>query len=526
MTNGNTQLPELTPQDRLFAYNSLIQGCTHLYSKGALQMDKFLNVIPTLISLAKHDPEFLAKLAVWGSKQPSKDLFVLTTYANFLNDADGKPFFQGATRNKPNYRQVSAALLQDMPPNLALRILELGKIKYSVKDLLANGTHFPRIAQKAFMWYLVFRENNLNIVKGIVKAGLRKKLILLYRLNHMAPSKEVAGLLKWKQKGRDIIKSDILSFEGLSTEAIVEKIINEKLSPIVALPKLADTQINASIAKALLQVSTGNQAIILQGLFRSRGFLEIPEINDLFLEKISTATTAIDRIDTLSKNATDEDKKKMAEIRANVRKAQIGNKFGKIFIHIDISGSMDHVVEYAKESGSILAECVDNPQENFRWGVFNSSGRILPNPTSFTKEDFYASLYGVRAGGGTDVFALYKQAREFGADVDVYITDQNTINGSPSYVKNLIEKYGAPKAVLIIAYPGSNTVEEAFKANNIPVSVMKPEALKSSALVTTAIETAIKGQIVIIEEIMNTPLPSLPKWWGDKSLIESYKARI
>ena len=46
---------------------------------------------------------------------------------------------------------------------------------------------------------------------------------------------------------------------------------------------------------------------------------------------------------------------------------------------------------------------------------------------------------------------------------------------------------------------------------------MKPESLKESALVPQAIRAAMVGELAVIEEILDTYLPSLPKWWSNIS---------
>jgi len=44
-------------------------------------------------------------------------------------------------------------------------------------------------------------------------------------------------------------------------------------------------------------------------------------------------------------------------------------------------------------------------------------------PKEFVEDAFKAILYGKKCDGMTDAFLLYPDAREFGSDVDVFITD-------------------------------------------------------------------------------------------------------
>jgi len=286
---------------------------------------------------------------------------------------------------------------------------------------------------------------------------------------------------------------------------------------------------NAVIAKALLKSCTGNQAIILQNMFRRKGFLDVPSIRDLFDIKVATAKTAVDRIDILSKDLTDNEKKVMSKTRSKVRKDIVGD-IGKVFMHIDKSCSMHGAIEFAKDRGAIFAECVKNPEDNFGWGLFGTNGKALNTPKAFTKEDFHSTLYGITASdGSTDTLATYKIARRFGAGVDVYVTDQgHNVGDFDSRLKKLMDENGKPNAVIIIdfGHGESGTLYRGFEKANIPVSIIKPGALKESALVAQAVHQAVKGQMALVDEIMETELPKLPAWYLDSSLEKDYLTRL
>jgi len=531
------ELREKPLEDRLEFYNFITTGCTHLYSKGKFQDDKFMAIAPAFIKFAKDDPIFMAHLLSWAMKKESKDLQVVSTFFNGLSDADGTPFFKGSNKNKPNFRSASSAAIQMMAPNLALRVLELTRFKFGVKDYLTEAGHYPTTLGTALRKYILYRESNPDMIRGLKTAGLGNKFKKMYKLLHMAPTIETAAILGWKQKGR-IIEKISYNLSELTWQEAIEKIKKDKISPIVALSSVPT--INAPIAKALLERCTGNQAIILQNMFRNRGFLDIPEIKELFVEKVKTAKTVVDRIDTLAKDLSDEDKKEMSEVRSKVRKEQFG-KVGKIYMHIDGSSSMSGAIEFAKEAGAIIAECVNDPQEDFAWGVFRDGtrGRTLKLPDEFTKEGFHQALYGLRAdAGGTNCAACYGLAREFGAEVDIYVTDQQHNTGNfIELIKKFTEFFPRPKASLIVNFSsdivlghfrrsGGIPLQDSFEKMGIPYSILKPEAVKSSALVAQAIATAIKGMSAIIDEIMDIPILRLPRWYNDPSLEEDYKERM
>jgi superfamily I DNA/RNA helicase len=139
--------------------------------------------------------------------------------------------------------------------------------------------------------------------------------------------------------------------------------------------------------------------------------------------------------------------------------------------------------------------------------------------------------------GSTDCIALYPEARKFGAEVDVYVTDQGhnigTIAKRIEEFHNKNPNIPKPKAAIIVDYSGNrsaqvkNMLESELIRCGIPVSIIQPEALKESALVSQSVRAALVGELAVIEEILNTPLPNLPKWWNritTKSKVEKNTA--
>lgn len=523
------ELSYLNDEDRLKAYNAITNGCMHLWSKGKLQEGKYLDVAETFAKLAKEDPIFLAHFTSYAiGKLDSKDLKVVSTFFNSLSDADGTPFVvkekDGNVYNseykKPNFRVVSQAAIFHLEPKLVLRILQLAVKKESYGGFFSSGSHFSKHLKTAVKKYLRYREENIKIVEGIVKSGLTRIYKNLYRFARISPSLEVAGLLRWDQKdGREIEKREVLSFEGLTDIEIAEKIRNEKITTHVALGALPD-EISPVIALAVLEQATGNQAVILHSLWEEQGLLKDEEVRNLFEEKISTAKDAIDRVERINSNISAETKKVMDNKKSEIRKKATGD-IGKVFVHIDISSSMDFAIDIAKERGAIIAECVQNPEENFFWGAFNVRGFLIEKPKEFTQGAFMSKLYGLKANGMTNCLACYGEARRLGCDVDIYITDQGHNSGD---IGAIIRKHGLPKASVIIDTDGlgmRGELAQELTRNGIPVSIVNPESLTESALVTQAVRNAMLGAIAVIDEIMEYPLLRLPTFWESISLSAS-----
>lgn len=516
-------LPYLSQEERLAVYQRIIAGCSHLWSKNKLQKEKAIEALTSLIKLGQTDPYFLAHLTSWATTHPAKDLRVITIYANTLSSANGQPFSAGSKYKKPNLRYVSAAAICGLEPKLTLRVRQLAGLKFGIDGILNKSTHCPASLVTAIKKYLRYRESNLEILRGIKKAGLSKTLQWLYRSVHMAPSNEAAAILRWQQKDKKIkFAKPLFDFSKLSDLEIAKRIRKDKIPVLGALGALP--HISPVIAIALLEQATGNQAIILRKTFEDAGVLKDKEVMKLFEKKIGEAKTAVDRVETLSKTASEEVKRAMKKARAKVRKKEMVD-IGKVYLHVDFSPSMEGAVELAKERGAIIAECVNKPEENFRWGRFFEKGEELPLPETFEKDAFEAVLFGKTLGGGTDCFALYPKAREFGAEVDVFISDgeHNFGNELPEKFKDYHEKHPdvvKPRAIVLVRVRGTGpsagdarSIEKACEAVGIPYAEMKPETLTGSALVVNSIKAAILGPMETIHQIMSTELLRLPDWY-------------
>lgn len=505
----NENLPYMTNEGRLEAYNLVLQGCTHLWSKGKLQRDRVLPVLGQLVLLAKNDPIFTAHLTAYVHNQGlSKDLRIMTAFANSLSVADGSPFDDDPEIRKPNLRYVSHSVIQNYDPKMMFRVAQLGRSKFEVPDVLRYAYHYPRSMQEAVKKYVTYREANPDIVKGIKKAGLTQVYLRLYKLIHMKPSDRIESILNG-----DIFKQ----FAGLSELEVAEKIRSEKISALT-IPALVE-QITPIIAVAILEVATPNQAVILTETFERAGVLEDEEVKKLYAKKIRQAETALDRAETVGKQASQEVQKILEVARSERRKEQVGD-FGKIFVHMDISGSMTGPIELAKKNGAIISEMVNNPEENFAWGWFNHTGRSLQTPRKFTAAGFQEVLFGIVPGGGTNGYALYPQARDFGADTDVFISDGDVDGSLGSNIKSYHESHPSqrkPRVMIWIKVSGwrlRDTLKKAYEANGIPVAEITPTALSSSARVAQSVREALQGPMAVIDAIMETKLPDLPKWWA------------
>lgn len=525
--DNSEKLATLSSREVIEAISAIEQGCHHLYLKNKLQKDKLNELLPIFMNLAINDPVFLAHYTSYVmTKSDNKDIKLLATFASSLSEADGELFVPGGSLRKVNLRVIAQAAVQDksFDPKQIWRLIELANTKFAYDPRYKEGTHFSKSLKTAIKKYVRFRETNIKALEGMSKAGFGNRFKGIYKSMRMKPSDDAKRILGWrysknysKAEGENVKKESVFDFNGLKPVEIAEKIRSEKLSPIGVLGALPD-KISPVVAVAILEQCSGNQAVILREIFDSQGLLKNKEVLKLFEEKVLEARTALDRVDRINtevdKTVTDVLKK----ARSTVRKEQ-ADDLGKIFLHLDVSSSMNTAISVAKKYGSIIAECVKNPEKNFHWGVFNGGIVKLQKPGRFDQEHFHQALQFVRASGATDMLANWDESRKLGCDVDIFITDCGHNGGK--FIERINSYAHKPKAVCIIDVNSEqralHSVVGYFENNGIPVSVLKPETLTQSANVVSALNVALKGKDAIVEEVMSTPLLKLPRWWDTVS---------
>lgn len=521
MTAQSESLPFLTSQERLQAYQLLINGCNHVWSKNKIQKDKAKEVLNALMPLTKKDPYFLAHLTSYVfNKSEAKDLKVFLSYAASLSSADGEPFSPGSKYKKPNLRPVGWAAIHKLDPKLAHRVAVVASDKWEIPQMYNLAKHFPPSLRTALKRYVEYRAKNPDSLKSLKSAGFANTIANMYRMLSIAPSDEAAQLLRWQQKDHKIDLSPAVKiFDGLTDLQIAEKIRKDKMPYLGILANLTaiGKKVSPVIAVAMLEQATGNQAVIMRATFEDAGILKDPEVKKLYAEKIKEAKTALDRTETIIERASEDIKKMMKDAKAENRQAQTAG-IGKVFLHLDFSGSMSSVQQFASDRGTILAECVNDPANNFAWGAFGSMGVRFPLPKEFVKDAFQSILFGQVGLGGTDCFALYDDARKFGADIDIFVSDQEHTHGNlAARIKEYHERnplVPKPRACVIVNFgSGKGLLANAYEANGIPVSLIRPDALTESALVIEAVKTAMLGPVAIVDDIMNTELLKLPDYY-------------
>jgi hypothetical protein len=497
----------LLAEGQLQVFNLLKNGCQHLWHRGKPDQAKIEGVLKEFYPLTFQDPNFLAHLACWSLRQDMKDLKVISIYLNFLSSADGTAFDREANLFRPNLRIVSSAAVQKLDVPLTLRVLQLGKTKYEIQPGV-KSTHCPVTLRTAVGKYLAYRQHLPATLAGIKAQGLRKKYLAIYRALHRRVPAEVLAAFK---------ADTLIEKFGGTSEEIVSQIEKTAKSVPVILSMLEKSAISPLVAVALLERCTPKQVVVYQALFEELGLLAVPEVAEIFAAKAAMAGASVDRLKVKGVPATEQLKQ---EIQAQAHKAAVGS-VGKVYLHLDVSGSMRTSIDWAKKYTAKIAAAIQDPANNLKIGTFQTIGQELPAPGGYTQAHFEKLFFGVNSFGGTMCHALWEKSRTWGADVDVFVTDQKhndgTAESSPGYIQDLADhfaKFSRPKAVVIVNVGVHTSIlRQAFERVGVPVTEILGSDLEKSQGIGEVLRTALKGSLAIVEEIMATPLVELPKWW-------------
>jgi hypothetical protein len=489
-------MESMTTAERLAIYKTITAGNVHVWSKNKYQAQIGEPIFTNLLKLGKNDPYFLAHLMSQDSL--TKDLQVLGATANFHSDADGSLFSGDSELRKPNLRVISSALVQQMNPMLVHRMLWFAQQRHNEKKF------FNSPMRTAAVKYLRYREANKKLLESAVKGTFKRHLQDIYRLLGIYPSDEAAIILKWKQRGKslEIVKTSL--FEGLTPVQISNKIVKENIPFAMALSQIQN--LTPIIGKALASVASPRQLTIHTSTWEELGLFTDATFTKYYQDTLSKIGDETDRAINTEKLGKAKDI--VEEVRAEQRKKTFTHELGikKVFIHVDASGSMTSFFNVACDVAAKIAEIIPDPENNLKWGMFNTSGKMLANPQKYTSGGFQAIMYGKTAGGGTDITALMPEADKHQTDLNVFVTDGE--NTTPArFAKK--QKYG----VIVQVGNYSQTFYREASRNFEQLIEMRPEHFLGSNLVVQAFAKAIKGEEVIIEQIMSTKLLELPRWW-------------
>lgn len=510
-----------------------------------------------IAAIYKLDNDFAARWASYAFAQEHRDLKVALCAFMLVQERRGDPVVEGGKVlfYDEDYRDVGEAMCllrrtdgRDFNPKLLLRVGDL--LRLPVIATLNRELGFTTSAknpamgrwEKAVTKYLRHRETNVKQLEGLVKAGMRSTVIALAQRVHYKPvSPKFYQVLRWKQEqaadGRRTIAigdevSAAESWEGMSEKDICERIIATKpnYKRLVGLLP-ASVGVTRAVMAAAVQAGclSSQDLIILTPTLEELGLTSIEPVKSKWEAAIKGAENQR-AINIALRVKSTEVKEKLVVAADNAMKKAVEevSKGLRIYVMVDISGSMQVAIEKAKE---YLAKLLGGfPLDKIHVSTFNTAGSVV--------EIKHASAAGVTqafkgktAGGGTDYGAGVRALQHLKPNPDedtlfFFVGDEEAshfaaavrssglnplafgflkVGGSPGYdaVTGTAKELGIP------CFPVDTSIFEDVYA--------VPRTLRNLIAATPVGKNVIQAtraapRVSLVEQVLKTDILAKPNW--------------
>lgn len=365
--------------------------------------------------------------------------------------------------------------------------------------------------------YLSMLESDHDRFDGVVLNN-RKQMRSVYLYHHIKMSDRAKAILLDKDYPED------------SKLHALREIANSNNSK-EKLKLVRDYKIGYRVLQSVLSTSTADRIVLVEAMsptearnarawIERNGLLEIPEVRDVYLDKISKATA-----DTISIDKRQSVKGSDAEVDEALAKAQekavqkADRIEGVTDIWMDISGSMERVIE----NTPIFAERIFPMCDDKRLITFNTSARNIDVvDTGNPLHDVRKALKGVRAGGGTQCVKALQLSMNSGREPQriILLGDCADTSGHNGQLVSVVQQYSQQTGVYpqftIIHFEsgyGTDTITQPLRDAGYEVEKFKFDGdfyIFDQVLATLGGPPAMTMQ----DRIMATNLPYRASWIG------------
>jgi len=504
----------------------------------------------------KMDNEFAARWASFAFGQEHKDLKVVLAAFMLVQARKGDPVVDSGkiAFYDEDYRDIGEAMLlvhrrdgKDLNPKLLLRVYDVLKtpgVAAINRDLgFGNSARRPFLGRwtKAVEKWLQFREENPKMLDGLVKAGYKGTVKDLARAVGYKPSTpKFFETLGWAQdQAKDgrrqlLIGVEMAKAEGwddLTEGQICEKIVAEKpdWKRIVGLlpKKLGVTR--AIMAAAVESNSLSNKdLIILTPTLEELGLLEVKEVKAKWDRALKKAEDDM-RAANIARNVKSKDVQEQlvgASDAALQKTVDQVTKNLRIYVVIDISGSMSQSIEKAKK---LLAKFLQGfPPDRTHVATFNTQGRVveIKHASAAGVENAFKGITangGTAHGAGVSALAKFKPKDDEDA-LMIFVGDGGERTTFEAYVT---QSGLRPMAFGFLMLPGENYGAVDQTAANLGIPCFRiqettfddvyaiPRTIRALVAATPvgAVPRAMAApRVTLVDTILKTDLLKKPHW--------------
>lgn len=507
------------------------------------------------------DNEFAARWASWAWAQEHKDIKVVLCAFMLVQSRFGKPVTENGKMlfRDANFREVGRAMIalprkdgRHLDAKLIFRahqLLGIPGVAAINRELgFGRSARNPTIGAwplAATSW-LRMRERNPKLLAGLLKSGYGGMVKIIARAAHYKPdSPQFFKSLRWQQTqragghftiGLDLEVDKASSWTGMTETQICEAIEREKLSWKVIAGRLPDPP---GMTRAIVACAIEHNA------FSDRDLLVFtPTLEELGLLSVQTVRERWDharlraddmRAANIARNVqTKEVKDALQEAADTAMQKQVAEAVRdlRVFVFVDISGSMERSIDAAKRYLARLLQAF--PLERLHVAIFNSVGRevAIRHASAAGVESAFA---GVRASGGTNYGeGLHALAHHkyIGKNVGPSAIEDNLFlfvgdEGAPRFTP-YVEMMGIkPMAFGLLKLPGEdmNCVQITARELGIPCFMIDERIFADPYAIPRTLRTIIASTPVqaqwsaassrprretLVEQILKTDLLQLP----------------
>lgn len=351
-------------------------------------------MVEQLRTAMEADPDFIARACV--------HLATIGTQIRDQQDCAVITLLQ-SPNTFPNYREAGRVLLlgsdcyetepedlSGIPPFRVFRIL---------KFIAESNTKIPRLLKSMAIDYARMLEDEPMRLDGIALQN-RKRLWWLYNHFHIKPSDRAQAILFDNNPPEDsklAVLKTIANSNDPSEQARL--VIENKIPYRVAVSVLP--RVNAQIGVALIAAMSPTEALNSRGWVERSGLLEIPEVKEAFITKVSKATKSVASADHRKSSQGSDEEVEQAVQEAKQKAVEQTQKIEKdLLILVDKSGSMHRALTTAVQFGARIAPLVDG---DLMVVTHNDYGQILEVEDKNSLSSWEQAFKGQRAGGQTSM---------------------------------------------------------------------------------------------------------------------------
>jgi hypothetical protein len=504
----------------------------------------------------KLDKEFSARWASYAFGQEHRDLKVVLAAFMLVQDRKGDPVRDGdkIIFREEDFRAVGEAMFlltrkdgKDFNPKLLIRVRQVLE-NQQVADLnrqlgFGQSPRHPFLGRwpDAVAKWLRYREENPRMLEGLVKAGFRTTVMDLASMVGFKPdTPKFYQILRWKQKqaddgrravaiGLDMGKAE--SWEGLTEKQVCQKIVAEKpnYKRIVSLLP-GNIGLTRAIMAAAIEAGSlsAKDLIICTPTLEELGLLDVKEIKQRWEKAVKDAEDMRGaNIATRVKSKETQEKLKEAADNALKTAVQEAIRGLRLYVFVDISGSMENAIEKAKQYLARFLQAF--PLDQLHVVVFNTTGRIveIKHPSAAGVEQAFRNF---TAGGGTDHGSGVRALAKFKPKPDedalfVFIGDQGQAGAFDHEVRNsglnpmafgMIEVRGQNQTIIRdtavrLGIPFVPIDERVF-ADPYAIPRTLRNLVAATPVNTATVRTTPTPRATLIDLIIQTELLKKPAW--------------